>query len=134
VTAGDGAVRRILPALVCLAASWAAMPLLPRTWGLSRVHGLFAGAALYYVAYARVAFPARVRGAGPGARFRPAGPRWRVMLARAAVFGAVLGALLYAVFEIYRGLDMRWHLATFAAWVLADDLTERLAPTRTRSI
>lgn len=134
MSARDGAVRRILPALLCLAASWAAMPLLPRAWGQSRVHGLFAGAALYYVAYARVAFPARGRGAGPGGRFRSAGPRWRVVLARGAVFGALLGALLYAVFDLYRGLDMRWHLATFVAWVLADDLTERLAATRTRSI
>jgi len=135
VTGGARIAGRILPAILCLAAGWAAMPLLPRAWGLTRAQGLFAGVALYSVAYARVAFPARSRGGGPGGGTRfAAAPVWALVLGRAALFGAVLAAILYAVFELYRGLDMRWHLATFVAWVLADDLTERFAPTRSRAV
>lgn len=115
-------------AVACLALGWAAMPLFPRAWGLEHVHGLFAGAGLYCVAYVRAAFP---EGRGREPAVRP-GWLWRVVLARAAVFGAVLAALLYVVFQLYRGFDVRWHLATFAAWALSEDLAERFRPTRTR--
>jgi hypothetical protein len=116
----------LLPAVVCLTLGWAGAPLLPRSWGVGSLHGLFAGVGLYSVAFVRVAFPRRSRagrtpcGAGRRGRF------WRIALARAAVFGAVLAAFLYVVFELYRGFDLRWHLATFAAWVLSEELVERL--------
>ncbi|HEY7728716.1 MAG TPA: hypothetical protein VID50_09695 [Candidatus Eisenbacteria bacterium] len=121
---------RTLPAIVCLALGWGATPLLPRAWGLGPVHGLFAGTALYYVAFVRAPAP---RGS-PGRRSIPgAAPLrspWQVALARAAVFGAVLAVLLLVVFELYRGFDVRWHLATFAAWAISEDLAERFHASR----
>lgn len=125
-------VSRIFPAVLCLALAWAATPLLPRSWGIEHVHGLFAGAALYYVAYVRAAFPRRERARRPFTGTAPRGRLWRTVLARAAVFGAVLAAFLYVVFELYRGFDLRWHLATFAAWVLSEDLAERIRASRTQ--
>jgi len=122
----------ILLALVCLALGWLAMPLLPGAWGLEHVHGLFAGAALYGVAYVRAAFPPRARAGRVPAGGPPFRRFWSVVLARAGVFTAVLAAFLYVVFELYRGFDVRWHLTTFAAWVLAEDLAERCLAARAR--
>jgi hypothetical protein len=117
---------RILSAVACLALGWAVTPLLPRSWGVGHLHGLFAGAGLYYVAYVRAAYPRPERAGRPSAGTARRGGLWRTVLARAAVFTAVLAAFLYVVFELYRGFDLRWHLATFAAWVLSEDLAERV--------
>lgn len=122
----------ILLALACLALGWSVMPILPRAWGLEHVHGLFAGAALYGVAYARAAFPPKARGGRPSFGRASLGGFWGVVLARAGVFIALLAAFLYVVFDLYRSFDVRWHLTTFAAWVLAEDLAERFRATRTR--
>jgi hypothetical protein len=123
-------LSRILPAILCLAVGGAAAPLLPRSWGVGPLHGLFAGAGLYSVAFVRVLFPRRARAAGGSAGTARRGPLWPRVLARAAVFGAVLAAFLYVVFDLYGGFDLRWHLATFAAWMLSEDLVERLRPSR----
>jgi hypothetical protein len=115
----------ILVALVCGVAGLALAGLAPERWGLTPVHGVLVGLALYAAAL-RGQIERAIAGATPGTA-------WLGLLVRAAVFLALWWTQAVLCFDVIPDADVRRGFITLSAWVVAQALLGGTRPVRARS-
>jgi hypothetical protein len=117
--------------ILSVLAGTAAGSLAPKTWGYASPWGVCVGVALYFVAFRRPVLGERFAGGARGTRGAPEarwlGPRGVLAsaLLRASAFLALVLLILYVAYDLLRSSDLRWPLATLAAWSVVDATLER---------